>query len=371
MSKITILGDIICDREMLKKAKYEDTYNFDDMFSPLKGFLSDSDYVIANLETCISNSNYTNSTFSFCTPTTLLDTLKKTGIDCVSLANNHILDRGIDGIEETIAELEKRNINYFGLNDKILKLNLKDINLSIFGYTDSTNYHINRNTFNDSSKYYVNCLKNTFIIKKRNTKSIYKRIINSEIRLRIKNIFHIKIHPVIDNYEIDKKYINKIKSYINEKDRYIIMYSHMGGQYNIDFGTYSTNMINEFKNIGCNSIVITHPHIIQNTYKYKNVFSIGGVIISPTSKYVLWDTYPEFSGVVNYYFKENKLKKITISFLICTKNKNTYLKVYPFYDFYQTLNINEKKEYKKRFDTVFRRIFNYTDDVKKEYMMKV
>lgn len=37
---------------------------------------------------------------------------------CVSLANNHILDYGREGLESTIASLEKNGIKYFGLNNK-------------------------------------------------------------------------------------------------------------------------------------------------------------------------------------------------------------------------------------------------------------
>ena len=75
--KITIIGDIICDKPMLKAAKKT---GFKEMFNPLKEYLKDSDYVIANLETSISNKKHTKNTFSFCNPPTLLDTLKENKI---------------------------------------------------------------------------------------------------------------------------------------------------------------------------------------------------------------------------------------------------------------------------------------------------
>ena len=65
MIKISIVGDIVCDKKMLKAAFKDNKYSFDEMFSPLNNYFKDSDYVIGNLESVISHKNYTNSTFSF------------------------------------------------------------------------------------------------------------------------------------------------------------------------------------------------------------------------------------------------------------------------------------------------------------------
>lgn len=68
--------------------------------------------------------------------------------------------------------------------------------------------------------------------------------------------------------------------------------------------------------------------------------------MSPKSNFVVWDTLPQYSAVLNYYFENNKLIKLTISFIICIYDKDTYLKVYPFYDFYNKLNSIQKEKYK-------------------------
>ena len=36
------------------------------------------------------------------------------GVDCVSLANNHATDYGVDGLKDTFDTLTKANISYFG-----------------------------------------------------------------------------------------------------------------------------------------------------------------------------------------------------------------------------------------------------------------
>ena len=55
MTKITLIGDIICDKDMIKYSK-KNNYNFNDMFLPLKDYFKSSDYVISNIDSTIGNS---------------------------------------------------------------------------------------------------------------------------------------------------------------------------------------------------------------------------------------------------------------------------------------------------------------------------
>lgn len=379
MKKITIIGDIVCDKEMLKHSKSKNKiYNFTEMFLPIKNHFKNSDYVIANLETVIDKDNFTKSTFSFSNPNNLIKALKKIGITAVSLANNHILDRGEYGIRKTIDYLEKEKIDYFGIvtsnKDGILRIISDDVNISILGYTDSTNYHINKNNISNLKSYKINMLRqesSKLVTKKRGIiNKIYHKL-SPDIRLCIKKIFGKSIEPIIDNYDINKTYLIPIKKLVKElkrKNNYVIIYPHMGGQFNTKLGNYSKKIIEELKKAGADSIVITHPHIIQEKYKDK-VFSIGDVIISPNSKFVVWDSLPQYSLVINYYFEKKEIKKITIEFLICVPDNKSYLKVYPFYAYYSGLNGLKKEKIKKEFFDVYKRIFNNKLKIKKEYVI--
>ena len=66
------------------------------------------DYVIANLETPIAGEDlqYTKELYSFNSPVQFAEALKMTGVHCVTTANNHCLDRGIDGLKKTVDNLE-------------------------------------------------------------------------------------------------------------------------------------------------------------------------------------------------------------------------------------------------------------------------
>ena len=369
MIKISIVGDIVCDKKMLKAAFKDNKYSFDEMFSPLNNYFKDSDYVIGNLESVISHKNYTNSTFSFCSPESLLLSLKKIGINAFSLSNNHILDRGEEGINSTIEIFNKNGIKYFGISN-YLNIDLDDNKISILGYTDSTNYHINK--INNNFKHKVNVIEKEIIHRKGKYLFKYYYKLSSETRIKIKKLLHRKIHPIVDNEVFDKKSINKIKKIVNQlknNNRFVIMYPHIGGQYNIYPGKYTIDLVNEFNNIGCDSIIVTHPHIIQNVKNINNCFSIGDIAISPKSDYVLWDSLPQYSAILNYYFDNNRLKKMTLSFLISTKDKKSYMKVYPFYDYYNSLSDDKKIKYKKEFIEVFNRIFESECSIEKEYII--
>lgn len=89
----------------------------------LLNVLKSVDYRIFNLETPLSD---VESPIEKCGPnliatTTTINGIKKLGVDFLTLANNHILDHGIAGLETTKSILDKAGIAYSGVGD-----NLKD-----------------------------------------------------------------------------------------------------------------------------------------------------------------------------------------------------------------------------------------------------
>ena len=116
MAKITILGDIMVEPPFMQQVAKDGKYDFLPSFQPLKSILKDSDYVIGNLETPLAGeeSGYTKELVSFNSPDTLLDTLKEIGVDAVSTANNHSLDRDYDGLARTIDVLDRYGIAHTG-----------------------------------------------------------------------------------------------------------------------------------------------------------------------------------------------------------------------------------------------------------------
>ena len=104
-------------------------YGRDYFFEKVKPILLESDLVIANLETpLIDVKNTKKPVFSFSSryrnkqgrfqhwsdKVKTVEYLKKYNILNVSLANNHMLDYGIDGLNQTLDILKESGIRFFG-----------------------------------------------------------------------------------------------------------------------------------------------------------------------------------------------------------------------------------------------------------------
>lgn len=83
-----------------------DEYSFDNMFKEVAHFLKEADLTIGNLGTTFSGrklhyqqKHLTRSWPKFNCQDELARTLKVTGFDVLTTANNHCLDRGPDGLK--------------------------------------------------------------------------------------------------------------------------------------------------------------------------------------------------------------------------------------------------------------------------------
>lgn len=139
MSKILIFGDICPDNNF--------RYLFDEkkvLSDEIVDCIKDSDLAIANLE-CPATSNHTPIIKTGPNIKALpkdIFYLKEMGFSVLSLANNHILDYGEEGLKETISACKKNNIKYFGagvnsLDARIpLIVDVKGCKIGLLGYAE-------------------------------------------------------------------------------------------------------------------------------------------------------------------------------------------------------------------------------------------
>ena len=80
---------------------------------------NEADIRIINLEKPISNNNYVAEKPTLYTDSHALNQLNELKINAVNLANNHIQDKGLSGINETINHLKSIHIGHFGAGDNI------------------------------------------------------------------------------------------------------------------------------------------------------------------------------------------------------------------------------------------------------------
>jgi len=127
---IILVGDTMLGRSVLIKAiDKENNPNYP--FLLVSDYLSGSDLVFANLESpVISDCPRFEHGFTFCSEPKMLEGLAFSGINIVTLANNHILNFGQKGLMETQKNLDTFNISYTGVGNLVIK----EVNGTKFGF---------------------------------------------------------------------------------------------------------------------------------------------------------------------------------------------------------------------------------------------
>ncbi len=135
---IILTGDIMLGRSVLITAlDKENNQNYP--FLKVSDFLSRSDLVFSNLESpVITNCPRFEHGFTFCTEPKMIDGLVFSGINVVSLANNHILNFGKEGLKDTKKYLDNSSISYTGFNNLIIK-EVDDTTFGFLGFDFTVN----------------------------------------------------------------------------------------------------------------------------------------------------------------------------------------------------------------------------------------
>ncbi|RPF55881.1 CapA family protein [Aquisalibacillus elongatus] len=144
--KLNAIGDLIIHEAVYQDAETSTGYDFDPMFQDIKYYLRNADITIANQETILGGDELDFSSYpTFNTPQVLANTLKNSGIDILSMANNHTLDRGEAGVMSATQYLNEIELDYVGAyqseNDrnKHRVIHRKGIAVGFLSYTYGTN----------------------------------------------------------------------------------------------------------------------------------------------------------------------------------------------------------------------------------------
>lgn len=110
----------------------------------IRSLLHATDLNIINLETTLTNSTaIVRKVFNFKATPDKIETVKAGRIDVVNIANNHILDFDVTGLQETIATLDEAHIAHVGAGGSINAarkptiITRNNIKIGIIGYTDN------------------------------------------------------------------------------------------------------------------------------------------------------------------------------------------------------------------------------------------
>ena len=145
---LTAIGDIMCHNTQYIDAYNDETgeYDFSYVFDDISLYTKTADICVGNLETTFAGEDVGYSSYpTFNTPDSLAYELKDIGVDVLSTAGNHALDKGFNGLSRTIDVLNDADISHLGTykskeeQDKTLIKYVKGIKIAFVNFTYGTN----------------------------------------------------------------------------------------------------------------------------------------------------------------------------------------------------------------------------------------
>jgi poly-gamma-glutamate synthesis protein (capsule biosynthesis protein) len=145
---LLFIGDIMGHDTQIISAYDSSTnsYDYEDVFRPLKPILEKPDFTIANLEVTLAGEPHKGYP-QFSSPDELALACKQNGMDVLVTANNHSCDRGGEGITRTLAVLDFYGLKHTGTfrdsidrdSSNLLVLENDYIRIGLLNYTYGTN----------------------------------------------------------------------------------------------------------------------------------------------------------------------------------------------------------------------------------------
>lgn len=358
LQKLTFLGDIMCEKPLLKAYQRYGNRIFDQVFSKTKALFSDSDYVIGNLETVFGGNEkgYTRELYRFNTPDTFAEALSRGGIHMVTMATNHCLDSGIDGLTRTMDVLDRVGVEHTGAfrsesDARILIKELGNIKVAFLNYTYGTNVLENNVVLSKDQLFHVNLLKpqttnrQTYVLKKEISpfrlavSKLLGRFFSSEVRMRLKKLLHLEYNAVrvdhLDPKELDERYLKRLQNDLRQAEEaadFVIACIHSGGQFNLEPGDFTKYIVKFLIDNGADAIIGNHPHVVQRLEQRGPVpvaYCLGNYSISPSSIYLRHELKPSYSVALHLYFSQQGIQQKAFSILKIAEGRRHGLEVVP------------------------------------------
>ena len=286
--KMNFIGDIMLAR------KYEDyggiipTYGVEHIFEPTLNILGEAaDITVANLECPLSNTGIPHPTKSvvFRSAPANVSGLVYAGIDIVTLANNHIIDYGFGGLQQTQDVLDDNDILYSGAGINSYEAYLPlfyskaGVNIAFLAFSDRTGQYNNYQP-------YLNAGYNKVGFANLTEYDLSKQIDNVE---DFADIIIVEMHSGREYHTAPSKYIEEL-----EDEDYSPLYTTPKSS---DIAIRRL-AIDE----GADVVICHHPHITQGFEVYE-----GKLIAHSLGNFVFDLDYPETFPTVILNSKINEM----------------------------------------------------------------
>lgn len=259
---LSFTGDIMCQKDQLSACRISGGFDFDAVFEPAEEALAASDFLIGNLETPLAGkeAGYTGELYSFNTPDEFARTLGKFGFDLVSTANNHCLDRGVEGLKRTLNALDRADVAHTGTarswaeRDRPFLRDINGIRTAFCSFTYGTNAFANGNFLTQEEQFAVNLLQPQETLPGAIHLLEPPESIAGQMR---RNRTGAAASPQLDRLRSD------IQSCRSAGADFVIVLMHCGGQYNPLPDPYTEFIVGRLRAFGADMIVGNHPHVVQ------------------------------------------------------------------------------------------------------------
>ena len=138
-----MVGDVLAHGRVVESSSI---HGYTDFFKHVEGHIQKADVAVCNMEFPLAGKPYTGYPV-FSGPESFAEYLSDVGFDVLLTANNHVLDKGFEGLTRTIGKLEDLSILYTGVAasekaDTLLNpliLQVKGVKVALVNFTYGTN----------------------------------------------------------------------------------------------------------------------------------------------------------------------------------------------------------------------------------------
>ncbi len=221
-------GDNIIHTPIYEYARRYEGGSFSFLYEPFKDEIKEADIAAVQAETVLVDKEAAVSGYpQFGSPLEVGKALKEAGFDIVSCANNHVLDKGIYGIDVTTSFYEEQGMTCIGIQNSSEKsyrpydiIAKNGIRFALFSYT----YGTNAGDISDSYPY--------------------------------------AIHYLPRNKNEEEKLVSDLRSARQDAD-FIVVFVHWGNEYETEITQEQMHMTELLAEGQADVVIGTHPHVVQ------------------------------------------------------------------------------------------------------------
>lgn len=306
---VVAAGDNLVQTSVYREAakhSADGTYDFLPLYENVRDIIQSGDISILNQETLICNGEYevSGSNFNFNSPPELGDDMIDLGFNVFTLANNHVMDKGTDGIRAALDYWDSRcavnDITVLGAyrdNDDAGNIRTREVNGATVAFLSYAE-HLNGYTIPESSPYRV--------------------ILTSEREL--------------------------MEQQIREADQIadvVIVSAHWGYEDTHEVSPAVKELAQDFVNWGADCIIGTHSHTAESMEYLSRedgskgfvYYSLGNFISAQTDNFNLVGEIADFDIVIDGVTNEVRLENVGAIPVINHYDNGSFanMRLYPYY----------------------------------------